>query len=282
MSVATCGSRCSALSISKSARFAASASTSVSSMANPGPLPHFERLRDRVQRERRVAQRGERDPPDAVGEVLGDLGRCLQRQPCLPRPAGAGEGQQPDVLTAQEADDLVEFALAAEKRRRRDGEVRLVERLQARELGVAQLEEALRRGEVLEPVLAQIADRLPGDEVARRLRQEHLASVPGGGDPRRTVDVHPDVALVGHDGLARVQPHANADRSVAKRRLPVRGGADRVGGARERDEERIALRVHLDAAVPREGLPQRRGGRSAALRNRRRARAAAASSPRCP
>ena len=99
-----------------------------------GALPHVERLRDRVERERRVAQRGERDPPDAVGDVLGDLGRCLQRQPRLPRPAGAGERQQPNVLAAQQADDLVELALAAEKRRRRDGEVRLVQRLQAREL----------------------------------------------------------------------------------------------------------------------------------------------------
>ena len=221
-----------------------------------GALPHVERLRDRVERERRVAQRGERDPPDAVGNVLGDLGCRLQRQPRLPCPAGARERQQPNVLAAQQADDLVELALAAEKRRRRDGEVRLVQRLQARELGVAELEEALRRREVLEPVFAEVAYGLAGDEVARRLRQEHLAAVPGGGDPRRAVDVDPDVALVGHDRLARVEPHADADRSVAERRLPVGGGGDRVGCARERDEERVALRVHLDAAVPRKRLPQ--------------------------
>ena len=33
-------------------------------------------------------------------------------------------------------------------------------------------------------------------------------------------------------------------------------GGERVGRAREGDEERVALRVHLDAAVPRERLAQ--------------------------
>ena len=37
---------------------------------------------------------------------------------------------------------------------------------------------ALRRREILEPVLAEIVYRLAGDEVTRRLRQEHLAPVP--------------------------------------------------------------------------------------------------------
>ena len=105
-------------------------------------------------------------------------------------------------------------------------------------------------------MLAEVAHVLAGDEVARRLRQEHLPAVPGGGDPRRAVDVHPDVALVGHDRLARVEPHPDADRPVAERRLPVGGGGERVGGAREGDEERVALRVHLDAAVPRKGVAQ--------------------------
>ena len=135
----------------------------------PGALPHVERLRDRIERQRGVAHRSERDPPDAVGEILGDLGRGLQRESRLPRPAGAGQGQQPDVLTPQETDDLVELSLAAEKRRRRDGKVRLVQRLQARELGVAELEEAFRCREVLEPVLPEIAYGLSGDEVSRCL-----------------------------------------------------------------------------------------------------------------
>ena len=75
----------------------------------------------------------------------------------FPVPPGPGERQQPDVLAAQQADDLVQLALAAEERRRRDGKVRLVQRLQRREVAVAELEQALRRREVLEPVLAEVA-----------------------------------------------------------------------------------------------------------------------------
>ena len=283
MSVATCGSRCSALSISRSARFAASASTSVSSTVKPGrsrTSSAFATESSASAGSRSGASETHQTPS---GSVLGDLGRRLQRQPRLPCPAGTGERQQPNVLAAQQADNLVELALAAEKRRRRNGQIRLVQRLQARELGVAQLEESLRRREVLEPVLAEVANRLAGDEVARRLRQEYLAAVPGGGDPRGTVDVDPDVALLGYDRLARVEPHAHADRPAAERSLPVGGGRDRVGGARERDEERVPLRVHLDAAVPRKGLPQDAAVPAQQLRvTRRRARATAASSPRCP
>ena len=221
-----------------------------------GALPHLERLRDGVERERRVAKRGERNPPDAVRDILGDLRHGLERQPRLPCPAGACERQQSNVLAAQQAYDFVELAPAAEKRRRRDGKVRLVQRLQARKVAVAQLEQALGRREVLQTVLTQVANSLAGDEVARRLRQENLPAVPGGGNARRAVNVDADVALLGCDRLARVEPHAHSDRAAAERRLPVGGGRDRIGGARERHEERVALRVDLDAAVPRESLPQ--------------------------
>ena len=101
----------------------------------------------------------------------------------------------------------------------------------------------------------KVANRLPSDEVVSRLRQKHLAAVPGGGDPSRTMDVQPDVALPGHDRLPRVKPHADVDRPVAERRLRVGGGRDRVGGPRKRDEERVPLRVHLDATMPLERLP---------------------------
>jgi hypothetical protein len=80
--------------------------------------------------------------------------------------------------------------------------------------------------------------------------------VPGGSDPGGAVHVDPDVALVGDDRLAGVEPHADADRSVSQRRLRGGGGRDRVGCARERDEERVSLGVHLDAAVSRKRFAQ--------------------------
>jgi hypothetical protein len=131
-----------------------------------------------------------------------------------------------------------------------------MQRLQAREVAIAHLEQALRRRKVLETVLAEVANGLARDEIPRRLRQEDLPAVPGGGDPCRTMDVDPDVALFAHHGLAGVQAHPDFDRPGAECRLPVGRGGKRIGGARERDEERVALRVHLDAAVSRKSLAQ--------------------------
>ncbi|HEY2778249.1 MAG TPA: hypothetical protein VGI77_10125 [Gaiellaceae bacterium] len=79
-----------------------------------------------------------------------------------------------------------------------------MQRLQARELALAQLEQTLGRREVFEPVLAQIASRHAREEVARRLRQQNLPTVTGCGDPRRPMDVQPDVSIVGHGRLTSV------------------------------------------------------------------------------
>ena len=79
--------------------------------------------------------------------------------------------------------------------------------------------------------------------------------MPGGGDPRRAVDVRPDVALVRHSGVAGVEAHAHADGRPSSS-CASRGRLERPGRRRERDEERVALRVDLDAAVPRERLAQ--------------------------
>jgi hypothetical protein len=70
------------------------------------------------------------------------------------------------------------------------------------------------------------------------------------------VDVDADVPLLGSPGLARVHSHANPHRPVGERALGLVGGCDRVARARECEKERIALRVHLDASVPREDLAQ--------------------------
>jgi len=84
------------------------------------------------------------------------------------------------------------------------------------------------------------------------------------------VNVGADVALVGHDRLARVHAHAHRDDAVRQRRLRVSRGGERVSCPCERDEERVALRVDLDAGVEREGGPQPlaviRQGRRVALR----------------
>src|SRR6266571_4469673 len=61
--------------------------------------------------------------------------------------------------------------------------------------------------------------------------------------------VEADVALLGQPRLARVQPHAHVYRPVGQCTLAVRGGGHRIGRPGEGDEERVTLRVDLDALV---------------------------------
>ena len=140
-----------------------------------------------------------------------------------------------------------------------------MQRLQRREDVRTELEETLRRAQVLQPVQAEVA-HIGAGEVRRRLRQEHLPPVPGGRDPRRPVHVEPDIALVRPERLAGVQPHPHAHRAARKRALRVGGGGHGVGRAREGDEERVALRVDLDPVVLRAKPPAARGGARRARR----------------
>ena len=73
--------------------------------------------------------------------------------------------------------------------------------------------------------------------------------MPDGGDTRALVHVEADVTLVRQPRLARVQPHAHANRPAGKCALAVRSSGDRVRRAGECDEKRITLRVDLDALV---------------------------------
>jgi hypothetical protein len=75
-------------------------------------------------------------------------------------------------------------------------------------------------------------------------------------DPRCPMDVKTDVPLLGHDRLAGVDADPDAHGSVRECVLNAVRGEHRVARAGERDEERVALRVHFDPAVPREDLAQ--------------------------
>ena len=87
-----------------------------------------------------------------------------------------------------------------------------------------------------------------------------MAAAPGRAEPRRAHDVEPQVALAAERRLAGVQAHPDADVGAVGpvvlrvRALRLDGCGDRVAGAREGEEERVALRVDLDAAVLREAL----------------------------
>ncbi len=81
--------------------------------------------------------------------------------------------------------------------------------------------------------------------------------MPRGSNARCSMYVHADVPLVGDDRFTRVHTHANTDGADGEGIAPFSRSGKRVRGSCEGDEERISLRVHLNAAVPVETLTQR-------------------------
>ncbi len=119
-----------------------------------------------------------------------------------------------------------------------------------------QLEDPQRPAQVLEAMLAEVTERCVGwqivsHQIARRLREQDLAPVAGRPDPGCAVDIHAHVAGRRDDRFARVETHPNADGHPTRPdvsgqcSLGVGGAGDRLLGAGERGEERVALGVHL-------------------------------------
>ena len=80
-------------------------------------------------------------------------------------------------------------------------------------------------------------------------------------DPRGPVDVDPDVVAVGDERLTRVEAHAHPKLAFGpvvgeEGLLGLLGGREPLGRIGEDDEEAVALRVDLDAAVSKEGRPK--------------------------
>src|SRR5437899_7175255 len=71
-------------------------------------FPHAERLRDRLQNERRVIQRGERYEEDAILEVLDGFGRKTHRQSGLARSSGPGQAEKTNIHPPQQCAQLVQ------------------------------------------------------------------------------------------------------------------------------------------------------------------------------
>jgi hypothetical protein len=88
-----------------------------------------------------------------------------------------------------------------------------VKSVERREFFRAELVDLLGRGQILQPVLAQVMKISALGERSRRGRDEHLAAVAARCDPGRAVDVRADVALRGDVRSSRVQAHAHTDRA---------------------------------------------------------------------
>ncbi len=199
------------------------------------PVVGADRGSDRALDEGGVAERLQRNPEDTVGELLDRLGRELEREPRLAASAGARERDQP--MLAKELTCLLELALPPDERGRLNREVRPVEGLERREVPVAELVQALRAREVLEPVVAEVAEpRFARREAVCRLREENLPAVARAHDPRRPVHVGTDVTLVRDDRLTGVDADPDSHRPSFERGLTVSSGGDRIGRACEREK----------------------------------------------
>jgi len=99
----------------------------------------------------------------------------------------------------------------------------------------------LRRATVVEPVEPEIAG-LEVDELARRVREQHLAEVASRADPGGTVEVGPEVFVSGLPRLARVK----ADASL---QAPGAASASRTSDA-------IAAAARADANAAQTASPR--------------------------
>src|SRR5205823_14911162 len=103
---------------------------------------------------------------------------------------------------------------------------------------------------------------LVAEQGAGRLREQDLAPVPGGADPRRADDVEPEVALLTHGRLSCVEAHAHAHLGPVgpgmggEGALSVNGARNGLLRASEGVEEGISLRVDLGPAVLAQVLAQ--------------------------
>jgi hypothetical protein len=117
--------------------------------------------------------------------------------------------------------------------------------------------EVHRSVEVLQSMAAEGEQLFPVEKARGRIRKERLPAVRECADARSAVHVDADITLLAERWCPRVQTGADADWPGGERLV---AGARSSRGAlrcREGDEEGVALRIHLDAAVRGEGLPQR-------------------------
>ncbi len=213
-----------------------------------------QRLPCHLQHQLGVAQRRQRHPEDPVRVAVGGFGGGLQAQPGLARPAGAGQGQEARAL--EQGKHLLQLVLAAQEGRGRHGQVGAVQALERGELALAELVEALGGGQVLEPVLAQVAQDVRAGQRGGGGGDQHLAAVAAGGDAGRPVHVHAHIALLAQEGRTGMDAHAHPDRAGGESLRPLGGGVQGPRRGGECDEEGVALRVHFRAAVTLESSAQ--------------------------
>jgi hypothetical protein len=233
-------------------------------------------LRDRRDDECGIDDGRERDVYHTIAELRAAARRRLDRERGLARSARTGQRQQTHIIVPQQRLELRQIVVAADQAQCTRGQVRARRATHAPERRERLLQtrgndliQMLRLQEILERVLPQVEQRNAGGQVVRDelpggLRYDDLAPVRGRRDARRTMHIKADVTTSRHDGLARVQPHANAhdsiDRPRVRRQQALRGDGrrDRIARSLEREEETVAGRVDQIPGVLLEAAPHER------------------------
>src|SRR4029077_6773877 len=112
------------------------------------------------------------------------------------------------------------------------------ERLQGRKLLVTELVDPLRRAQILEPMLTEIAELVATDERRRRRRYQHLPTVTGRGDTRGPMKVRADITFLRQQRRPGVKAHPHRQLELA---LSLTRHLQRTRRGRKGDEERVAL-----------------------------------------
>ena len=154
-----------------------------------------------------------------VGTARPARRRCAAQGGVLPVPPGAGQREQPHVRARQLGERLGQLVPAPQERSRRAaGDSSGGDVSSGGKSSVSELVDPLGLGQILQAVVAEVAEPTGPDELGGRGRDQHLPAVTAGGDPRRPVHVHPDVALLANARGAGVDSNPQPDRA---RRQPV-------------------------------------------------------------
>lgn len=200
-----------------------------------------------------IVELGQLDQPHTVREAIHEHGRGLQRKPRLADTARADEGDQ--AVPGQHVGETVDVLRAAHEagQERREVGGRRAQRPQRREgqrqtLG-SHLQHPQRRGQVLQPVLAQI-EQVPFrvEERGRDRGHQHLAPVGNGHQASRLVQHRSEIVALALVRLARMQahPHPQLRPAPIRRRhrlLHGNGNGDGVPGSLECRPEPVATGV---------------------------------------
>ncbi len=87
----------------------------------PGLVRQPERGSDNVGHERRIGQRSQLDPPNAIGVDIQQIDGYGLRQPCFAHPTRTGQRHQ--MILAQQLPDFRYLAFASDQVREREGQV---------------------------------------------------------------------------------------------------------------------------------------------------------------